>query len=249
PTPPELQTALIRYVLPLLPKDPIWECAAGDGALADALIQARRDVIQSDIDPQRRGITRLDFLKDDPPPTTRGSILVTNPPFNTIDGFCKRALALLDAGHLRAVVLLYRADKANTQERIDVFNRASYELTITARTKWIPGSGGSEKSPRWWFTWITWIAGKEGPPVNRRINRADFAPRRPLRGCEPRWRILRACLPAPVSAGLNENAPGNAKAAPAAPSPSAGYISDMPNPYGITLDQASIRWAAAEGVS
>src|SRR5262245_5300980 len=38
-------------------------------------------------------------------------------------------------------------------------------------------------------------------------------------------------------------------AAPAAPSPSAAYISGMPNSYGITVDEASIRWAAAEGVS
>jgi hypothetical protein len=89
----------------------------------------------------------------------------------------KRALQLLDSGHLKAVVLLYRADKANTQDRIEVFNRAACELTITARTKWVPGSGGSEKSPRWWFTWIAWLAGKEGPPVNRRIKRADLAPR------------------------------------------------------------------------
>ena len=29
----------------------------------------------------------------------------------------------------------------------------------------------------------------------------------------------------------------------------ATHISGMPNPYGITLDEASIRWAAAEGVS
>ena len=32
PTPPELQVALIRYVLPLLPEGPVWEAAAGDGA-------------------------------------------------------------------------------------------------------------------------------------------------------------------------------------------------------------------------
>ena len=38
-------------------------------------------------------------------------------------------------------------------------------------------------------------------------------------------------------------------AAPAAPSPSAGHISGLPNPYGITLDEASILWAATEGVS
>ena len=36
--------------------------------------------------------------------------------------------------------------------------------------------------------------------------------------------------------------PGSATAA-------AMHISGMPNPYGITLDEASIRWAAAEGVS
>jgi hypothetical protein len=129
----------------------------------------------SDIDPQRCGILRRDFLKDDPPPPTRGSILITNPPFNIIDQFLERALALLDAGHLKAVVLLYRGDKANTQERIQVFNRAVHELTVTARTMWIPGSGGSEKNPRWWFAWITWLAGREGPPVNRRINRAHLA--------------------------------------------------------------------------
>jgi hypothetical protein len=177
PTPPELRIALTCYVLPFLPEGgPVWENAAGDGVLADALIQAGREVILSDIDSQRRGIIRLDFLKGDPPPATRGSILITNPPFNIIDEFCERALQLLDAGHLKAVVLLYRADKANTQERIEVLNRAAHELTITARTKWLPGSGGSEKSPRWWFTWITWLAGRKGPPVNRRINRADLVP-------------------------------------------------------------------------
>jgi hypothetical protein len=60
PTPPELQVALIRHVLPLLPDGPVWECAAGDGVLADALIEAGREVIQSDVesaaprDPQMR---------------------------------------------------------------------------------------------------------------------------------------------------------------------------------------------------
>jgi hypothetical protein len=171
PTPPELQVALARYVLPLLPPGPIWECAAGDGALAGALAKAGRDVILSDIDPQRLGIIRLDFLKDDPPPATCGSVGITNPPFNLLDAFCARALALLDAGHLKAVVLLFRADKANTQERTGVLNRAAHELIVTARTRWVPGTG---ETPRWWFSWIVWIAGREGPPIVRRINRADL---------------------------------------------------------------------------
>jgi hypothetical protein len=176
PTPPELRTALIRYVLPLLPAGVVWECAAGDGVLADALMQGGREVILSDIDPQRRGIMRLDFLKDDPPRATRGAILITNPPFNTADEFRERALRLLDSGHLQAVVLLFRADKANTQERAADFNRAAHELTITARTIWIPPADQKKAGPRWWFVWITWLAGRNGPPVNRRINRADLGP-------------------------------------------------------------------------
>jgi hypothetical protein len=154
-----------------LPEGPVWENAAGDGVLADALIEAGRTVIRSDIAPQRRGIMPIDFLKDSPPPATYGSLAITNPPFNRADEFCKRALDLLDTGHLKAVVLLFRADKANTQERVGVLNRAAYELTCTGRTKWLPASNG-EKNPRWWFSWIIWIAGRDGPPVNRRINRA-----------------------------------------------------------------------------
>src|SRR5512143_2857605 len=38
-------------------------------------------------------------------------------------------------------------------------------------------------------------------------------------------------------------------AAPDARSAPSGYVAGMANPYGIKLDDASLRWAAAEGVS
>jgi hypothetical protein len=176
PTPPELQRALVRYVLPLLPVGPVWEPAAGDGALADALAESGRNLILSDIDPQRSGILRRDFLKDDPPAGTQGSILITNPPFieEVFNGFCDRALQMLDSGHLQAVVLLARADKLGAQGRAAILNRATHVLTVTARTRWLRGSGGAEKSPRWWFVWITWLP-EGGPPTTRWINRADLA--------------------------------------------------------------------------
>ena len=70
--PPDLRVALTEKVLPTLPAGPFWECAAGDGYLADAIAATGREVIASDIAPQRRGITRLDFLNDPPPNATRG---------------------------------------------------------------------------------------------------------------------------------------------------------------------------------
>jgi hypothetical protein len=172
PTPVDLQIALVRYMLPFLPDGPVWENAAGFGDLSDAMRAAGRVVIESDIEPRRTGMLCLDFLTGDPPAETKGAVLVTNPPFNLMDAFCERALALLDAGWLKSVTFLFRADKANSQNRVALLNRAAYELTVTARTMWINDTEG--KNPRWWFYWITWVAGKNGPPVHRRINRDDL---------------------------------------------------------------------------
>ena len=59
PTPPCLTWALITHVLPRLPQGPIWECAAGDGRLADAMRGAGRVVHASDIVPRGDSIEIL----------------------------------------------------------------------------------------------------------------------------------------------------------------------------------------------
>ena len=169
PTPPELRVVLIKEVLPMLPPAPIWECAAGDGVLVDDLRAAGRAVIASDINPQRRGIIGLDFVHDDPPATTKGSILATNPPFGKsglLDPFLARMMALLDGGWLSAAVLLLRADATATIGRTDLLNRAVYEWTSCWRQRWIPGTTGQ---PRWWFHWFAWLPSHAGPPVNKRL--------------------------------------------------------------------------------
>jgi hypothetical protein len=89
-------------VLPVFgPALPVWECAAGDGGLADAIAAAGYEVIMSDVNPQRPGILRLDFLKDPPPNSACGGVAVTNPPFagsGLGDQFIARAVALVDSG-------------------------------------------------------------------------------------------------------------------------------------------------------
>jgi hypothetical protein len=172
PTPPALIAALIEHVLPMLPPALIcWECAAGDGALVDAMTGAGRTVIASDVERQRRSFLQLDFLNDQPPAATRGAIAVTNPPFGgsgLLDPFLDRALALLDSGHLAGAVLLQRADSGGTDCRVELFNRAAFEVTCCWRQRWIPGTKGQ---PRWWFSWFVWLADRSGPPVNHRIRR------------------------------------------------------------------------------
>jgi hypothetical protein len=172
PTPPCLTAAMVQHVLPLLRPGPIWECAAGDGHLVEALTAAGRDVIASDIQRQRRDFLQLDFLNDQPPPETQGTIAITNPPFagsGLLDPFLDRALALLDSGHLAGVVLLQRADSGGTDGRVAIFNRDAFEVTCCWRSRWIPGTRGQ---PRWWFSWFVWLPGRPGPPVNQRLRRA-----------------------------------------------------------------------------
>jgi hypothetical protein len=171
PTPECLRESLTATILPTLPPGPVWECAAGDGYLADAIAAAGREVVASDVNPQQSGMLRLDFLNDPPPLMTHGSILITNPPFGKsglLDPFLDRTLALLDKGHLRGAVLLARPDAAGTAGRADTFNRAAAEYTCCWRPVWIPGTSGNG---RWWFTWFVWLADRRGPPVHYRLRR------------------------------------------------------------------------------
>jgi hypothetical protein len=118
PTPECLRSALVHCVLPFLPPGlTIWEAAAGDGSLSDAIAATGRTVISSDVAPQRPGIMRFDFLTGKLPRETHGAILITNPPFGSNGRrFVRRAVGLVGT-HLAACVLLARADHGGSDGR------------------------------------------------------------------------------------------------------------------------------------
>lgn len=157
PTPPSLISALVRYVLPTLVDGCIWECASGDGRLADAMRKTGRQVVISDV--RSNGV---DFLLDDPPVSGPFASIITNPPFNQLDAFIKRGLQLLDRGTTHSLVLLARNDALMTSGRVNVLNRAAFILKCNWRARWIPNSIGQ---PRWAFSWVVWQADRSGPPV------------------------------------------------------------------------------------
>lgn len=180
-----MTAALTGWVLPTLPAGLIWEPASGDGYFVDALRAAGREVIATDINPQRRGIARLDYLHDPTPAAARGAVMITNPPFGgsgLLDPFIARTMALLESGHLRAAVLLQRVDATGTDGRTNVFNGAAAEWTCCWRAVWIPGT---KTQPRWWFVWVVWLPDCSGPPTNRRLRLAE------VRGAAARLARLR----------------------------------------------------------
>jgi hypothetical protein len=160
-TPASLIDALITYVLPTLPMGIIWEPAAGDGRLADAMRAAGREVVATDL----RG-DRLDFLRDDLPAPRRFAAIVTNPPFNRLDEFIARGLHLMDLRTTQSLVLLARYDATMTSGRVDALNRAALELGCNWRARWIENSRGQ---PRWAFKWVVWRVDYHGPPLAPRV--------------------------------------------------------------------------------
>jgi hypothetical protein len=156
---PALIAALIRHVLPILPHRRIWECAAGRGHPVDPLRRAGGEVIATDLYPGRDDITCHDFFAAAIPPPAVGSVVITNPPGNLLDAFLERLLELFDAGIVAGFVLLFRLDHLQAGERVDAFNRTTFELHCNWRTEWVEGTGRVGRWSSHWFSWLkqAWI--------------------------------------------------------------------------------------------
>lgn len=69
----------------------IWECACGDGALAEQLAAAGYDVVSTDLINRGYGKSGIDFLLES---TAIAENIVTNPPFNLAYEFMEHGLFL-----------------------------------------------------------------------------------------------------------------------------------------------------------
>jgi hypothetical protein len=158
---------MVYCVLPALPPDvAIWEAGAGGGNLVDPLRQAGRIVIATDLFPAlgRPDIAVHDFLHGAPPPETRGSAMMTNPPNSKLTEFIVRGLTLIDAGFLEGMALLTRLGADRTKGRAAAFNRACLEWQTAWRPYWKPRRKG-DKQPRWTAQWTLWLRSHSGPRV------------------------------------------------------------------------------------
>src|SRR5262245_55856699 len=71
-------------------KGEIWECACGDGAMAQMLEAAGHKVFASDLYARGYGTAGVDFLSS----TRRTDNIVTNPPYNCAEAFVAQGLKL-----------------------------------------------------------------------------------------------------------------------------------------------------------
>jgi hypothetical protein len=79
-----------------------------------------------------------------------------------LDEFLARGLSLLDSRVITGLVLLVRHDYLQADSRVEVFNRASFEVRCCWRPQWLPGTTGQG---RWSCSWILWSCSPRRPPL------------------------------------------------------------------------------------
>jgi hypothetical protein len=140
-------------------QDDIWECACGNGAMSAVLAAPGNRVISSDLFKRGFGEAGVDFLKAD----RRAPNIVTNPPYNSAEGFV--AAGLKKAEHKFALLLrlafLEGANRANT-----IFARKppSRVWVFSERITFYPAGAiqkGTGTTAYAWFVWDKSATGTE----------------------------------------------------------------------------------------
>jgi hypothetical protein len=140
----------------------VWECAAGDGAMADPIAATGYCVVSTDVSPQRADVLPRDFLMEQALPEGCQSI-ITNPPFKLGGEFARHALAL----GARKIALIQRLAflEGAGRERSLFRPHPPARVWVFAKrpTMWagdmpeVPKANGGMA-----FAWIVWEAGHTG---------------------------------------------------------------------------------------
>ena len=129
----------------------IWEPACGDGAMSDVLAETGNRIISSDLYDRGFGEIGRDFLGT----SRRAPNIITNPPYNSAEGFVATGLKASEGKFalLLRLAFLEGANRANTifhrvpPSRVWVF---SERITFYPKDAVIAGSGTTAYA---WFVW------------------------------------------------------------------------------------------------
>ena len=149
PTPPDATHALMQF-LQLCPSISVYECACGDGAMANVIKTYGHHVIASDLRDTGYGTPNVDFLKS----SVKAGAIITNPPFNISEAFILHALTLSPV-----VAMLMKSQYWHAAKRTALF--AEYPPAWVLPLNWRPDFMNGERggSPTMDVAWTVWIKG------------------------------------------------------------------------------------------
>lgn len=136
----------------------IWEPACGDGAMARVLASTGQPVIASDLYNRGFGESGIDFLQSD----RLVDNIVTNPPFNSAEGFVASGLRLAR----RKFALLLRLaflEGANRQRTIFAKNPPARVWVFSERITFYPAGAVQKGTGTTAYAWFVWDKCYSGP--------------------------------------------------------------------------------------
>jgi hypothetical protein len=148
----------------------IWECAAGEGGMAEPLRAAGAKVFCSDIEDRGYSLDmRLDFTKPLLHPLQRFQGIITNPPFGDrarlAEAFVETGLERIKR-HDGFLALLLPTDFDSGKTRRQWFKDCplfATRIILTKRIKWFDHEG--DKAPKENHAWYVWDSRWKGPPI------------------------------------------------------------------------------------
>ncbi|MGA9016348.1 MAG: SAM-dependent DNA methyltransferase [Acetobacteraceae bacterium] len=143
----------------------IWECACGDGSMAEVLGRTGMRVISSDLYDRGFGEPGHDFLTS----SRRVANIITNPPFHSAEGFVAQCVKLAE---VRFALLLRLAFLEGANRTRTVFHKHpparvwvfSERITFYPKGAKMAGSGTTA------YAWFVWDKTCNGPTELRWFN-------------------------------------------------------------------------------
>jgi hypothetical protein len=143
----------------------IWECACGDGRMAEALKAAGASVYASDVADYGYGgfDAALDFVAGQTPKVEHFDAIITNPPFGKRGKLAEQFIrtGLQQIAVCPFMVLLLPVDFDSAKTRMQLFAGCQHfagKIILTRRVVWFPclDVKGRQKAPKENSVWYLW---------------------------------------------------------------------------------------------
>ncbi|MCB1329370.1 MAG: hypothetical protein KDK28_07940 [Maritimibacter sp.] len=135
----------------------LWECACGNGAMSGVLQETGRAVRSSDLYDRGFGEVGIDFLDTE----RRADNIVTNPPYNSAEGFVRTGL---QAANRKFALLLRLAflEGKNRQKNIFSVSPPSRVWVFSERITFYPAGATVKGSGTTAYAWFVWDKDSSG---------------------------------------------------------------------------------------
>jgi hypothetical protein len=132
----------------------IWESACGNGAMSEVLETTGNQVVSSDLYNRGYGEVGVDFIESE----RRAANIITNPPYNSAEGFVRAGLEKADR---KFALLLRLAFLEGANRKRTIFNTSppSRVWVFSERITFYPAGAVQKGSGTTAYAWFVWDKG------------------------------------------------------------------------------------------